>query len=153
MKADFERSWKKHIALKVNRLALFAAFVHWAEGENILSIWTLRFKANYDTGMGVQWPSRRINNLGGTSRPNVLYYWSVGPFSRSRERTLKVPVLVLEIQDLHVWPFGKQAFIISRQKIHIFNWSFIKADFMIVLQNQRAIFHHSNTLHYNFSGR
>ncbi len=28
MKADFERSWKEHFIMKINRLALFAASVH-----------------------------------------------------------------------------------------------------------------------------
>ncbi len=28
MKADFERSWKERLIMKINRLALFAAAVH-----------------------------------------------------------------------------------------------------------------------------
>ncbi len=38
MKADLERSWKERLIKKINRLALFAASVHGAEGENILSV-------------------------------------------------------------------------------------------------------------------
>ncbi len=33
IKADFERSWKERFIMKINRLALFAAAVHWAEKE------------------------------------------------------------------------------------------------------------------------
>ncbi len=35
MKADFERSWKERLTMKINRLALFAASAHGAEGENV----------------------------------------------------------------------------------------------------------------------
>ncbi len=42
MKADFERSWKEHLIMKINRLPLFAALVHGAEGEDILSVGTPR---------------------------------------------------------------------------------------------------------------
>ncbi len=38
MKADFERSWKEHLIMKINRLALFAASIHRAEGEKISSV-------------------------------------------------------------------------------------------------------------------
>ncbi len=38
MKAYFERSWKERLIMKINRLALFAASVHCAEGGNILSV-------------------------------------------------------------------------------------------------------------------
>ncbi len=35
MKTDFERPWKERLIMKINRLALFAASVHRAEGKNI----------------------------------------------------------------------------------------------------------------------
>ncbi len=57
MNADFERSWKERLIMKINRLALFAASVHRAEGENILSVGTSRYLTNLDTGMGVPDPS------------------------------------------------------------------------------------------------
>ncbi len=37
MKADFDRSKKERLVMKINRLALCAASVHGAEGENTLS--------------------------------------------------------------------------------------------------------------------
>ncbi len=73
MKADFERSWKEHIVLKFNRLAIFAAIVHWADEENILSIWTLRYQAYVDTGMGGAIPiEKKKDKLGGTSRQSNM---------------------------------------------------------------------------------
>ncbi len=38
IKADFGRSWKERLTMKINRLALFAASVHSAEGENIVLV-------------------------------------------------------------------------------------------------------------------
>ncbi len=38
MKADFERSWKERLIVKINGLALFAASVHRVEGKNILPV-------------------------------------------------------------------------------------------------------------------
>ncbi len=43
--------------MKINRHDLFAASVHRAEGENILSVGTPRYLINLDTGMGVPDPS------------------------------------------------------------------------------------------------
>ncbi len=50
MKADFERSWKERLIMTI---MIFAASVHWAEGENILPVRTPRSLTNLDTGMGV----------------------------------------------------------------------------------------------------
>ncbi len=59
MRGNFERSWEERFNIKINRHALFAASVHWAGGENIISVWTPRPLTNLDTGMGVPDPSRK----------------------------------------------------------------------------------------------
>ncbi len=43
--------------MKINRLALFAALVHRAEGENTLSIGTPESLTYFNTAMGVPGPS------------------------------------------------------------------------------------------------
>ncbi len=57
MKADFKISWKERLIMKISRLALLVALVHWAKGEKILSVKTPRSLTNLDTGMAVPDPS------------------------------------------------------------------------------------------------
>ncbi len=40
--------------MKINRLALIVASIHWAEGENAFSLWAPRYLTNLDIGMGRQ---------------------------------------------------------------------------------------------------
>ncbi len=49
MKAKFEISWKELRIMQINCLDLFAAAIHRAEGENTLSVRTLRSLTNLDT--------------------------------------------------------------------------------------------------------
>ncbi len=69
MKANFERSWKERLIMKIYRLALLAASVHRAEGESILSVLNPRSLTNMDTGMGVPDPSGKKQSQGSFS-PN-----------------------------------------------------------------------------------
>ncbi len=59
MKADFWRPWEQRLIMKINRLALFAVPLHWAEGENLLFVWNPRSLSNLDIGMGVPDPSEK----------------------------------------------------------------------------------------------
>ncbi len=83
MKADFERPWKERLIMKINRLALFSVSVHWAEGGNILSVWTLRSSTNLYAGMVVPDPSGRKDNLRTASRPILRWLHLVGLIGRS----------------------------------------------------------------------
>ncbi len=42
MDADFERPWRERFIMRINRLALFAASVHWAEAEKTFFAYNVR---------------------------------------------------------------------------------------------------------------
>ncbi len=60
---------------------------------------------------------------------------------------------VLEIQGLQVWLIAKHSCWISRHEMYLFNWPWIDANFMLPLQNLRAMFYCSQALHCNFPRR
>ncbi len=53
MKADYERSWKERLIMKISRLALFTVSVHWAEAVNALSVCSTIFD-RFGQGWGIR---------------------------------------------------------------------------------------------------
>ncbi len=97
MKAE---SWKERFIMKIKRLALFAASVHWADGENILSVLTPRSLTNSNTGMAGPNPSGHSNCTILQrdflhSYAKSLFYWITGQALAGRVQTQLIKISVL----------------------------------------------------------